>query len=1409
MSAAYFGASEPEDRNMNRNWSVVAAVAVWATAGAFAQTPVGGAFTYQGQLKDQGQPATGPHNMQFRLYEADAGGTPLATYPPSGPTAVTVQDGLFTAIIDFGTAVFNGERRWLEVVVDGVTLAPRQELTAAPYALYALNGPGGGSYWQAGTNGIYYNAGNVGIGADASPDHLLEVAGDDVLISTIGGGQANLILNDTDGGTTPPGIAFWGNTQAGFYGPDSGDQIFAFRAGYPSPRVHDVHLRVYGHEDSQFIDLTHDGSDAIISGAGGDLVLNSTGANSAGLVLNGGTNGEMAFYTGSFLPANERMRITADGRIGIGSSSPARDLEVRKAFDGLVHAGVENHSSGASARAALAVGCDSSVQGTMLAHSNAYSDEVRRQRVAVLSEIGATGLSLAASDPAGDLRFYTGGFDSSRERMRIDAAGNVGVGTPTPGARLNAYAVGGTAVMGQSGTGTGVYGVSGSDAGVLGYNINNGAIGRLGYQQYGVYGEKPDGFAGYFDGDVHVTGDLTVDGSLDVNAWSLTGNAGTDPNVNFLGTTDNQPLVLKANGLQVMRLVPTATSPNVISGFAENQALSGVVGATIGGGGRPDDGVGDPEYNWVRAHFGTIAGGAANRVGSSGGPEDGQYGTVGGGDFNNASGEYSVIAGGHSNWTGGGYASIPGGINNQASGDYSLAAGRRAIVRSPAQVGGGDTDGDEGTFVWADSTDADFTSTGPNQFLVRATGGVSFVADAEPNTGGGLRIQPVEAPDSYANRTPNFVNGCAGNSVTSGVVGATIAGGGAAIIAAAPSQNTVTDIYGTVGGGARNVAGDNTGSTQDARYATVGGGLGNSASGDRSTVGGGDTNNATGNVSTISGGGLNDANGSYGTVGGGSYNAAAGSYSTVGGGYYNAATGSYSTVGGGVGNDATGPESTVGGGSYNAAAGSYSTVGGGVINDAPGDYSTVGGGHWNVASGYAGTVGGGVSNFLDGGNFSTVGGGFGNNLTGEFSTIGGGYVNTASGTESTVPGGSYNQAGGQFSFAAGRRAKVRDPNQVGGGDTNGDEGTFVWADSTNADFTSTGPNQFLIRATGGVGIGTTSPANRLDVEGGMAIGATYSGTSAAPANGLIVEGNVGVGFSNPASKLDVNGTIRAAGPGTSSPNLIIHDSNGSNDRPGIQFTNNSIHYICGDDASNETFGFYSVFSNNRTNDAILAICGKATGSWGKYLSLTHDGTDGKISTDDGTGDLVLNPGSGKVGIGLSDPSESLDTIGTARLRGIGTSTGTTVVADANGKLWKQSSSLRYKHNIADLPAAGDAVLDLRPVSFDWNSTGKPDIGLIAEEVEQGLPDLVIRDADGRPDGVRYDKVALYLLSVVKSQREHLASQREQLAAHEDQIVAQQAQIEAQHDELTSLRARLEKIETLLAGHATQPSGGVR
>jgi len=141
--------------------------------------------------------------------------------------------------------------------------------------------------------------------------------------------------------------------------------------------------------------------------------------------------------------------------------------------------------------------------------------------------------------------------------------------------------------------------------------------------------------------------------------------------------------------------------------------------------------------------------------------------------------------------------------------------------------------------------------------------------------------------------SPNLIGGYSGNSVTSGVVGATIGGGGAS-----GNTNRVTDNYGTVGGGQNNQAGDGGGTTDNAIYATIGGGYNNTASGYVATVGGGRYNTAYGK-SFVGGGEGNTANG-ISVVGGGVHNTASNYASTVGGGWGNTANGWYATVPGGA-----------------------------------------------------------------------------------------------------------------------------------------------------------------------------------------------------------------------------------------------------------------------------------------------------------------------------------------------------------------------------------------------------------------------------------------------------------------------------------------------------------------------------
>ncbi|MGA2245856.1 MAG: tail fiber domain-containing protein [Verrucomicrobiota bacterium] len=382
------------------------------------------------------------------------------------------------------------------------------------------------------------------------------------------------------------------------------------------------------------------------------------------------------------------------------------------------------------------------------------------------------------------------------------------------------------------------------------------------------------------------------------------------------------------------------------------------------------------------------------------------------------------------------------------------------------------------------------------------------------------------------NGAPNLLGGSSMNFVSSGIVGATIGGGGANDFLGDAYSNTVTGDFGTIGGGLGNTAGSGY-------YTTVGGGFGNSASGGNaaimggalnraggsySLVGGGFGNSASGGGSFVGGGGFdgntnyagNSAQGGASVVGGGFGNLASLQFATVGGGRHHQATGFASTIaggdgnsallddtfiGGGWGNSAQDYDSTVCGGDRNSAGGYATAVLGGEQNAAGGDYSTIGGGNQNNASGAGDTLAGGFNNSSGGGNNSTISGGNNNNSSGSeavigggqnnevsdfYTAIGGGVNNTATnmssvvcggtnnvsgGYAATVTGGSDNQALGDYSLAAGNFADTTNNN------------SFVWSDgSTNT--VSTADYQFMARASGGFVFYSTAGATGVSLAPG-------------------------------------------------------------------------------------------------------------------------------------------------------------------------------------------------------------------------------------------------------------------------------------------------------------------------------------
>ncbi len=411
------------------------------------------------------------------------------------------------------------------------------------------------------------------------------------------------------------------------------------------------------------------------------------------------------------------------------------------------------------------------------------------------------------------------------------------------------------------------------------------------------------------------------------------------------------------------------------------------------------------------------------------------------GDANTISGAYSVIGGGYANTiSSAGSAVIGGGEGNTVDHSYAVVGGgegNRAINYYATVSGGYSNTVAAGRGVIAGGYFN--TVTFSSEYAAVGGGAMNAAGAYYATVGGGFR---------------NLASGHAGaigggeNNRASGDWG--WVGGG--------FSNTAIGNYAAVGGGFDNRA--------FGSYATVGGGITNTASGTWSTVGGGIRNTASDNYTVVSGGFQNTADGLYAAVAGGDNNQALNNWAFVGGGDLNTASGDNATVAGGDQNDATGDHSFVGGGEDNTASSAHTVIGGGLENEASASFAAIGGGDGNTASASFAAIGGGYAN-LASGEYATAGGGFGNSVTGERAVVAGGSGNFAGGAYSAIPGGFNNTATLTGTLAAGVAASASHAN------------TFVWADGTS--FASTANNQFLVRASGGVGLGTNAPGGQLHV----------------------------------------------------------------------------------------------------------------------------------------------------------------------------------------------------------------------------------------------------------------------------------------------------------------------------------------
>jgi uncharacterized coiled-coil protein SlyX len=236
----------------------------------------------------------------------------------------------------------------------------------------------------------------------------------------------------------------------------------------------------------------------------------------------------------------------------------------------------------------------------------------------------------------------------------------------------------------------------------------------------------------------------------------------------------------------------------------------------------------------------------------------------------------------------------------------------------------------------------------------------------------------------------------------------------------------------------------------------------------------------------------------------------------------------------------------------------------------------------------------------------------------------------------------------------------------------------------------------------------------------------------------------------------------------------------------------------------------SALSSNTTGSYNTAIGSHAlqfsTGSSNTAVGF-HAGqnlTNGDSNIDIGHAGASVDSGTIRIG------TTGLQT--TAYIAGIAGQTvgagGSTCYVDNDGKLGVFLSARRFKTDIADMGNASEALLALRPVTFHYkpelDKTCIPQFGLVAEEVEKVNPDLVARDADGKPYTVRYEAVnAMLLNEFLKEHRKveelnsTVATKLATIADLKSTVAQQQKGMEVLTARLNEQAAQIQKVSAQL------------
>ncbi|RLM59342.1 hypothetical protein DVK02_00910 [Halobellus sp. Atlit-31R] len=453
------------------------------------------------------------------------------------------------------------------------------------------------------------------------------------------------------------------------------------------------------------------------------------------------------------------------------------------------------------------------------------------------------------------------------------------------------------------------------------------------------------------------------------------------------------------------------------------------------------------------------------------------------------------------------------------------------------------------------------------------------------------------------------------------------------------------------------------------------------------------------------------------------------------------------TISGGESNSVQPASSGVGGG----------TVGGGKSNSANSDFVTVAGGNNNSASLDNSTIGGGTGNSILGasGDSSAIAGGKNNSIQAGPNAIGGGEDNAISDgfTHGAIAGGQNNTAtAAHASIIGGKDNTVDDTFGIAGGDGN--------------------------TASGGIALGKSNQAKAIAGSSPLSVAIGDNNTATGNAGGAILIGSSNTGPSAIAPNVVAigrNNEVKQPNAVAIGNNCVVGGSNsfalGTKAEAGI-----------GDDSSALTNAF--VWSDGK--DATGADLGSDATNKGLF--------DGEARFFTSGGFYIENTKEVQVTQGLP-PNGSASSVG----------------IDGSGNLVNiGTSSARYKTNIEPLGTDTSGVLELQPTAYEYEETGQADTGLIAEEVDEALPEIVNYDDEGRPDAVRYDRVGMFLAPEVSENRDRLADLeatkddcQDELAAVDLELEARDARIDDQRDRIDHLEHQVSRRDETIASYEAE------